>query len=553
MATTFETARRVRRHIARRYGIAAALALGLLGLPAVHLAAAPPAQRSSESSPPLMRYFVREAAYDDPVVDLAPPSNEVPATDDSPDTTPIEATPAEETLAERVEALERYIKQMERQQAGPEEELPAAEEKKEDEPKPECTEQDVIVKPTFTPTGRVYFDGVVYDDDEATKEFFNTDRDNELGFRTFRIGGKGNIWENLIYTFEFEIRGGPNDITYKDIYMEQQNLPHVGHLRAGHFKEPMGLEEFGSDLYNTFMEKTPATQAFTPSRNFGVMIWDNFDPCWDTTWFAGIFRADSPDNPSNTGLWRSDNNDWSFSSRLAWLPFYDEPSKGRYLTHLGGSYSFRHIGGLTPGAAYNQNVAYSTLNGLAEFSKRSWVGSQGPIGFGAEADSNQWNQINGEFLVIWGATSVQSEYFQVLMNSGETYQGGYAFLSYFLTGESRGYRKENKTIDRTIPFEPFFWIDACKGMACGRGAWELAAGYSWVDLDDGSDIVATTPANSSNRRRGFNHDVIFGVNWYHNPWSRMQFNYEHEMVDFVDDGVPDSDANIFGVRWQIDW
>jgi len=46
----------------------------------------------------------------------------------------------------------------------------------------------------------------------------------------------------------------------------------------------------------------------------------------------------------------------------------DEPSNGRYLTHVGGSYSFRHIGGLTAGATYNQNVAYSTLNGQAEFS-----------------------------------------------------------------------------------------------------------------------------------------------------------------------------------------
>jgi phosphate-selective porin OprO and OprP len=550
MATNYECARIAARPAASWCSAIAAVAVAL-GYAAGVLAEAPTAE-SGESTSPIMQYFVHEVAYDEPVVDLAPPSNRVPATDDSPDTTPTESTAEESTLADRVEALERYIREME-QRPAPEEELPPAKETKSDEPKLECTPQDVIVKPTFTPTGRVYFDGVVYDDDDATTEFFNTDRDNEFGFRTFRFGGKGNIWENLIYTMEFEIRGGPNDITYKDIYMEQQNLPHVGHLRAGHFKEPMGLEEFGSDLYNTFMEKTPATQAFTPSRNFGVMIWDNFDPCWDTTWFAGIFRADSPDNPSNTGLWRSDNNDWSFSSRLAWLPFYDEPSKGRYLTHLGGSYSFRHIGGLTSGAAYNQNVAYSTLNGLAEFSKRSWVGSQGPIGFGSEADSNQWNQINGEFLVIWGAASVQSEYFQVLMNSGETYQGGYAFLSYFVTGESRGYRKENKTIDRTIPFEPFFWIDACKGAACGMGAWELAMGYSWVDLDDGNDIVATTPATAASRRRGFNHDVIFGVNWYHNPWSRMQFNYEHEMVDFVDDGVPDSDANIFGVRWQIDW
>jgi phosphate-selective porin OprO/OprP len=306
-------------------------------------------------------------------------------------------------------------------------------------------------------------------------------------------------------------------------------------------------------LFLTFMEKTPATQAFTPSRNFGVMIWDNCDPCWDTTWFAGLFRADSPDSPANTGLWRSDNNDWSFASRLAWLPFYDEPSKGRYLTHLGGSYSFRHIGGLTSGATYNQNVAYNTLNGLAEFSKRAWVGSQGPIGFGAEADSNQWNQINGEFLVIWGAASVQSEYFQVLMNSGETYQGGYGFVSYFLTGESRGYRKENKTIDRVTPYEPFFWVDACKGHVCGWGAWEVAAGYSWVDLEDGHDIIATTPANVTNRRRGFNHDFVVGLNWYQNPWARMTFNYEHDILDFVDSDVPDANSNTFGMRWQVDW
>jgi phosphate-selective porin OprO/OprP len=472
--------------------------------------------------------------------------------DEAPVAVAVGTSESEASLAQRVEALERYIHDQERvRSAAVQEDLPEGET---EPPKASCTELEPIVKPTFTPIGRIYFDGVIYDDDDETAEFFDTDRDNELGFRTFRIGGRGYIWENLYYTLEFELRGGPNSITYKDIYMEQQNLPHVGHLRAGHFKEPLGLEEFGSDKYNTFMEKTPATQAFAPSRNFGVMIWDNFDPCWDTSWFAGLFRADSPDAPStNTGLWRSDDNDWSFASRLAFLPYYDEPSAGRYLVHLGGSYSYRHIGAETTGASGNQNVAYSTLNGLAEFTKRSWVGSQGPLGFGAEADSDEWNQLNAEFLVIWGASSVQSEYFQVLMNSGETYQGGYAFFSYFLTGEARSYDKESKTIDRTIPFEPFFWVDSCGGSICGWGAWEVAFGYSWVDLEDGEDIVATTPATSANRRRGFNHDFIVGVNWYHNPWSRITINYEHEMVDFVDGGVPDSDANIFGVRWQVDW
>jgi phosphate-selective porin OprO/OprP len=464
-------------------------------------------------------------------------------------------------LAKRVEALEQTIRQL--KAAPPTEALPAPgkkdaqdkQDKKDAAVIGECVPKkiDTIVKPTFTPTGRIYFDGVTYDDDDDTTAFFNTDRDNEFGFRSFRIGGKGNIYENLIYTIEVELRGTNSAITYKDIYMEQQELPVIGHLRAGHFKEPIGLEEFGSDLYLTYMEKAPATQAFAPSRNFGVMMWDTLDECQDTSWFAGLFRADSPDSPTNTGLWRSDNNDWCFDTRAAWLPYYDEPSNGRYLVHLGGSYSHRHVGALTPGANYNQNVAYSTLNGLAEFSPKSWVGTQGPIGFGAEANSNEWNQINPEFLVIWGAASLQAEYFQVLMNSGEQFNGGYTFLSYFLTGENRAYRKDLKTIDRVQPFEPFFWVDSAKGQCCGWGAWELTTGYSWVNLDDGHDTVATTPGNALNRRRGFNGDWIVGVNWYQNAWSKMFFDYEHEFVNFVDPGVPTSNANIFGIRWQVDW
>ncbi len=456
------------------------------------------------------------------------------------------------SLAKRVEALEQYIRQQ--KGAAPAEALPAPaktdpQEMNDDAKAGECVPKriETIVKPTFRPTGRIYFDGVTYDDDEDDAAFFNTDRNNELGLRTFRLGGKGNIYENLVYNFEVDLRGTNSAISYKDIYIEQQSLPGIGHFRAGHFKEPIGLEEFTSDLYLTYMEKSPAVQAFTPARNFGMMIWDTFDECQDASWFAGLFRADSPDSPTNTGLWRSDNNDWCFDARAAWLPYYDEPSNGRYLVHLGGSYSFRHVGALTPTATANQNVAYSTLNGLAEFTTKSWVGSQGPLGFGAEANSDEWNQINPEFLLIWGSASVQAEYFQLLMNSGEQYNGGYAVLSYFLTGENRAYRKDLKVVDRTQPLEPFFWVNSARGQCCGWGAWELAIGYSWVNLDAGHDTVVTVPATASDRLRGFNNDIVLGVNWYQNSWSRVFFDYEHEIVDFVDAGVPDSNANIFGI------
>jgi phosphate-selective porin OprO/OprP len=462
-----------------------------------------------------------------------------------------QAAVGDAALAQRVAALEQTIRDMQQvKTAAAEESLPTA---KDGAPKDTCKQLDPIIKPTFQFHGRVYFDGVTYSDDPQDVAFFHTDRNNEIGFRTFRIGGNGNIYENLYYNIEFEVNGTNSAIKYKDIYMEQQNIPGIGHFRAGHFKEPIGLEEFGSDLYLTYMEKSPATKAFTPARNFGVMAWDTVDDCQDASWFLGIFAADSPDSPDSTGLWRSDDNDWSYDARFAFLPYYDEPSNGRYLVHLGGSYSFRHIGGLTSGAAYDQNVAYNPLNGLAQFTTGSWVGSQAPIGFGAEFTTDQYSELAAEFLTIWGSSSVQSEFFECIADNGQQFNGGYAQYSYFLTGENRAYRKDLKVIDRTQPLEPFFWVDSCKGAICGRGAWEFDCGYSWVDLTDGQDTVATTPATAANRRRGFNNDFIVGVNWYQNPWSRVFFDYEHEIVDFVDAGVPTSNADIFGVRWQIDW
>src|SRR5262245_20901460 len=133
-----------------------------------------------------------------------------------------ELSPNEAALARRVEALERILRERGLdgvEQAAGEEQLPDKPNKKDDKPDPTLPKKiDIITKPTFTPIGRIYFDGVTYTDDEATKEFFSTDRDNELGFRIFRIGGKGYIYENLYYNMEIEIRGTNSAIKFTDIY-----------------------------------------------------------------------------------------------------------------------------------------------------------------------------------------------------------------------------------------------------------------------------------------------------------------------------------------------
>ena len=430
------------------------------------------------------------------------------------------ATETELALAARVAALEKTLNGL--QTAAAEEPLPAGEGVLRDE----CEQLDVIVKPTYKWRGRLFIDGISYDDDNDTAAFFGVDRENEFGFDTARIGVQGDIYENIRYVLEVEFEG--TEVDFKDAFAEAHDLP-IGNIRAGHFKEPIGLEELTSSRFITFMKRSYATETFAPARNFGVMAYDSVDPCDNASWFVGTFRNNSDDSPTGIATSRDDRGDWTADARFAWLPYYDEPSDGRYLVHLGGSYSYRNS--LEP----------------AEFETVGYVGNQGPIGVGALADSRTWNQIGAEFAVVWGAFSVQSEYFQAFVASGEQYNGAYVQTSYFLTGENRGYEKEAKAFYRVTPFEPAFWVDTCRGACCGRGAWELAAGYSYVNLRDGEDI------DPGVQERAFVDGFAFGVNWYLNPYSRMMFDYNHEVTDFVDAGTPNSNANVFGVRWQIDW
>jgi phosphate-selective porin OprO/OprP len=456
---------------------------------------------------------------------MSPPS-EGPDSDLGQESTTQEVPEVEMSLAARVDALEQQLRDL---QTAAEKATKKKEAAKAEEAAAACLPKEIpiIDKPTYRIIGRLFFDSVMYADDEETKEFFDEDRQNEFGFRSAWLGVQGYVYENVMYQIELAFQG--SEVAFKDTYIEAQSLPAIGRFRAGHFKEPIGLEELTSSNYDTFMEQSYATATFTPARNFGVMTYDSLDACKNLSWYLGTFRSESPEAPLRAAEERDDRNDWCFDARTAWLPYYDEPSGGRYLVHLGGSYSYRHT--FDP----------------AEFTTKSWIGNQAPIGVGAAARNNTWNQIGTEFAVMWGSFSVQSEYFQAWVTSGEEYNGAYIQFSYFLTGEHRGYDKVGKVFYRVQPLEPAFLIDALQGWCFGRGAWELTGGYSYTDLKDGVDIETGVD------ERALVDGFIVGVNWYLNPWSRVMFDYNLESTDFVRAGTPDSTANLFGIRWQVNW
>jgi phosphate-selective porin OprO/OprP len=220
-------------------------------------------------------------------------------------------------------------------------------------------------------------------------------------------------------------------------------------------------------------------------------------------------------------------NGWNLTGRLTYLPWYEE--EGRSLLHLGLSYShlFRDendpdfgVGWRTrPETRLTDDRLVNTDEFLTESS----------------------DLINPEFAYVRGPLSLQGEYFYVFENSGRLddpqFWGFYIFGSYFMTGEHRNYGTSSGTFYRLEPKRKFHPREG------GWGAWEVAARFSFIDLND--EAI----------RGGKEANFTAALNWYLNKKARFMFNYiqavvkDRETHPAVDSGR----AHIFQARLQIEF
>jgi phosphate-selective porin OprO/OprP len=360
-------------------------------------------------------------------------------------------------------------------------------------------------------------------------------------FRRVRLSGKGSIAANMNYMvqMDFGFFGRP---TFTDVWVEVTQLPYLGNVRVGQWKQPFSLEVVSSFRYTTFMERSLLFQPFTPFRHIGAGFYD-VNEAKTATWAASVFRTGQDQFGGDIG----DNGGISMAARGTYLPYYDEPSGGRYYTHLGAGYFLADpdndvsryatipeffVGEVAPGAVGTSQVPVpGAANGTRFFVDTGNI------------PTNISNRFGTEFLWVNGPLSVQSEAMVAVVDrlgAGSVYfPGVYAQVGYFLTGEHRPYDRNLGGIDRVKPFEDFFRVWTDSGICTGLGAWELATRVSWIDLND-DDV-----------RGGELTDVTFGVNWYMNAYAKLQFNYIHAFLD--DPTFGDSDTDIYGARMQMDF
>jgi phosphate-selective porin OprO/OprP len=353
--------------------------------------------------------------------------------------------------------------------------------------------------------------------------------DDAVNFRRARLDVDARMWEvieiytqyDFLNTFNVGDREHPRVINVPaptDLWATFERLPVIGNLRVGNQKPPISLEHLTSSRFLDFLERSLAFDAFIEDGNNGFepgIQAFNWFPGQRASWAVGVFRHNR-----NVFGWNTGDGETEVCGRLVGLPVYEHD--GRCLVHLG-------LGG-----RYRDPDDH-----ISRFRSRILV-RNGPaalhtiIAETREVLSESEAMLVPEFLMILGPFQLQAEYYASWINGAVTpvepveervprgqlfYQGAYVEVLYFLTGEHRPYNRvareyhRQATPDRIIPIENFFWVDSKRGWLFGRGAWQVAARYSYLDLINKG--VGTAVLN----------DVTLGLNWFLNPNMKVQWNY----------------------------
>lgn len=361
------------------------------------------------------------------------------------------------------------------------------------------------------PFGRLHMDAGTFTQDADTKATVGNAR-NGVDIRRARLGVEGEGFDTFFYRFDVDFvtfdQQTASRPTIFDAYLDVQNLPLIGNLRAGHFREPFSLERLDSTHDLPFLERSAAVNSLAPFRNVGLMAFD-WNETERMTWSYGVFD----ENTDEFGEANRDRAGLAMTGRATWLPWYDEAAEGRYFLHLGASYSYRRLSNQQ--RRFNQTPEIVLKEGFA-LRTPNWVDT-GTI------NMPDYHLLGFEASMVLGSLSLQGEYLFAAgheIGSGNLYfQGGYAQASYFLTGEHRNYNRKLGIYGAVTPYSNAFRVRTDQGIETSWGAWEGVARVSNFDLDSGG----VTGGNMTN--------FTAGLNWYCAVRTRVMLNYIHSYLD----------------------
>ena len=337
----------------------------------------------------------------------------------------------------------------------------------------------------FRLTGRVQFDGL-----------FNSGSENRLSngvtLRRVRLGYKAVVAKD--WTSELSVDFAENAVDIKDAFIGYQGFEDMT-IQAGHFKVPFGFDTLTSSKDIWFVERS-YTDAVTPDRRLGLGYFYGCERYFAAADFYGqTISADA------TGV----DQGWGWAARLGGTPVYSSETKA---VHLGAAVAWRKPDA-NADSAKPYNILYST-----DFSARpeaTKVSKAKFLNSGTMNNVDWTKQYDVELAGVWQGISWQGEYqwTQVTRMSGNPTLSNHNFTAWYLQasymfGGKRRYSGSEGLFKGVTP-------------TAKMGAFELAARYSTMDLNDITDVDPIKGGSAKN--------FTFGANWYPNSFVRLMLNY----------------------------
>ncbi len=371
---------------------------------------------------------------------------------------------------------------------------------------------------------RLYLDAALYGEDE---DVFDMHSGSEI--RRMRFAIKATLWKNFIAEIDFDFAG--NEVDIKDAYLGYRTDNFM--FKVGNFRSPFSLEEVTTSRYISFIERG-LPNAFPTGRLIGLAAYK-----WGRNWqiAGGIFGQEPGDTAEDAlddeeELEKSDEG-YTLAGRFTIAPYL----KGKNVIHVGTSFAYKTTN------AFTEKMRFRGYD-ESKITKIRFLST------GKQKDVDHATMLGLETVFQFGPFHFQAEYITAnvarIPNEGRmdySLSGGYAFVSFFLTGESMPYYADQGEFGRIFPKSK-------------KGAIELLARYSWINLNDlDADVEG-----------GEGKNLTLGLSWYLNPNYKIMLNYtkvdhdkyadingDYELYSKGGMGIPSDgfDYNVFQVRLLV--
>jgi len=334
--------------------------------------------------------------------------------------------------------------------------------------------------------GRLHADFYTHSGDENLAGGVQAADGTEL--RRSRIYLKGTASKNFKYNIEADLAS--NRVSLKDVFLTYTGFNGPLELTFGSQKHSvsMEIEESSNDIMFTERSLLTAMTGSFFDRAIGVNLKAKGNN-WSVK--GGVYGDAISSGASNNDEGRG------FGIRGTYTPIMEKDK----VVHLGASFGSR--------STSDDNELNGRSAALSQ--ETSNASSLRLFNTGTIADVDSIDVGILELAAMYGPFSFQSEVAQSTLDrdfGGDAdFSGFYAQLGYTLTGESRTYKGSDGEFKRLKPASPFSLQDGT------WGAWELAARYDELDLNDG------------NISGGDGKRLTLGVNWYLNDNVRFLANY----------------------------